>query len=69
MTSPGADEGGRWFPKEKIRSAKKKLEGHNPAYVMLTDLEKGHGKTKEFAALRAILMGDRKINKRAQVSL
>ena len=58
-----------WYPKEKIRQAKKKLQGYNPAYVMLTELTLGHEKTAEYPALKIILMGDRKYNKRAQVSI
>ena len=34
---------------------------------MLVDLKNGHEKTQEFPALKAILMGDKKWNKRAQV--
>ena len=63
-----ADGEEAWYPREKIQSARKKLQGHNPAHVMLLDLEKGHGKTREFTALKNILMGDRKVHKRAQVS-
>ena len=59
---------GVWYPKEKIRQAKRKLHGCNSAYVMLTELTLGHDKTQEFSALKAILMGDKKYNKRAQVS-
>ena len=62
-----APEEGSWYPREKIRTARRKLCGHNPAHVMLVDLQNGHGKTPEFSALRTILMGDKKFNKRAQV--
>jgi hypothetical protein len=57
-----------WYPKEKIRQAKKKLQGYNPAHVMLTELTLGHEKTAEYPALKIILMGDKKYSKRAQVS-
>ena len=57
-----------WYPKEKIRQAKKKLLGHNPAQVMLFDLTKGHDKSPEFGALKAILLGDKRFNERARVS-
>ena len=60
---------GVWYPKEKIRQAKKKLQGYNPAHVMLTELTLGHEKTAEYPALKIILMGDKKYSKRAQVSL
>ena len=60
---------GVWYPKEKIRQAKKKLLGYNPAYVMLTELTLGHEKTTEFPALKKILLGDKVYNKRAQVGL
>lgn len=55
-----------WYPKEKIKQAKKKLLGHNPAQVMLFDLTKGHEKNPEFNALKAILLGDEKHNERAR---
>ena len=58
---------GTWYPKEKIRQAKKKLHGYNPARVMCVDLKQGHEKTQEYSALRAILMGDKKYNERAKV--
>ena len=35
--------------------------------MMLTDLSNGHGKSQEFPTLKAILVGDKKTNKRAQV--
>lgn len=28
------DEDAAWYPKQKVQSARKKLEGFNPAYVM-----------------------------------
>ena len=59
---------GVWYPKEKVRQAKKKLHGYNSAHVMLTELTLGHEKTPEYSALKTILMGDKKYNKRAQVS-
>jgi len=34
---------------------------------MLTDLRNGHEKSQEFPALKAILVGDKRANKRAQV--
>ena len=60
---------GVWYPKEKIRQAKKKLQGHNPAYVMRTELTLGHEKTAEYPALKIILMGDKKYSKRVRVSI
>ena len=58
---------GTWYPKEKIRQAKKKLHGYNPSRVMCIDLKQGHEKTQEYSALRAILLGDKKYNDRAKV--
>ena len=58
---------GVWYPKEKIRQAKRKLLGCNPANVMLTELTLGHEKSQEFPGLKKILMGDKIYNKRAQV--
>ncbi len=60
--------GGTWYPREKIRSARKKLQGYNPAHVMLIDLRNGHERSQEFPVLKSILIGDKKINKRAQVT-
>lgn len=60
-------EEGTWFPREKIKSARKKLQGYNPAHVMLVDLKNGHEKTREFSALKAILMGDKRSSMRAKV--
>ena len=67
VSSFAASEEGSWYPVEKIKTARKKLQGYNPAHVMLVDLKNGHEKSQEFSALKAILMGDRKFNKRAQV--
>ncbi len=64
---PADQEEGTWYPREKIRSARKKLQGYNSAHVMLVDLENGHGKSQEFPFLKRMLMGDRKLNTRAKV--
>ncbi|XP_064405997.1 DNA-dependent protein kinase catalytic subunit-like isoform X2 [Halichondria panicea] len=55
-----------WYPKEKIRQARKKLQGYNPAHVMLFDLTKGHERSPEFTALKTMLMGEKKYNERAK---
>lgn len=64
---PADSEEGSWYPREKIRTARKKLQGYNPAHVMLVDLKNGHEKTREFDALKTILMGDKRYSKRAKV--
>ncbi|KAI6646753.1 DNA-dependent protein kinase catalytic subunit [Oopsacas minuta] len=55
------------FPKQKVDTARQKLLGYNPAYVMLTDLKLGHEKSVEFSALKRILMGESRDNIRARV--
>ncbi len=67
--TPHPDSGdSSWYPKEKIRQARKKLQGYNPAHVMLFDLTKGHERSPEFIALKTMLMGEKKYNERAKVS-
>ena len=60
-------ESAEWYPKQKIESARHKLLGHNPAYVMLKDLKMGHEKSPEFSALKRILLGESRDNIRARV--
>ncbi len=43
---PADQEEGTWYPREKICSVRKKLQGYNSAHVMLVDFENGHGKSQ-----------------------
>ncbi|CAB4041620.1 DNA-dependent kinase catalytic subunit [Paramuricea clavata] len=55
-----------WYPKEKIKSAKRKLKGDNPAEIMKLDLTLGHEKAEHYKAMLSVLLGDEQCNQRAK---
>ncbi|ORX51884.1 hypothetical protein DM01DRAFT_1063713 [Hesseltinella vesiculosa] len=64
--SPSSMEYG-WYPQEKLASAKKKLDGVNPAHIMKEELARGHASKSYFKHACAIVDGDPSINIRAKV--
>lgn len=64
----GGKDKGAWFPKEKIRIATKKLEGYNPAKILIEELHGSvHSKKPYLKYLEAFVAGDAKDNLRATV--
>ncbi|XP_022778667.1 DNA-dependent protein kinase catalytic subunit-like isoform X5 [Stylophora pistillata] len=55
-----------WYPKQKVQSAWRKLEGFNPAYVMRDDLQLGHSKQSWYKQMESVCLGDRNANVRAR---
>lgn len=55
-----------WYPKQKVQSAWRKLEGCNPAYVMRDDLQLGHSKQSWYKQMESVCLGDRNANVRAR---
>jgi len=64
----GDDAIGSWASKKKIEMAKRKLEGYNPAFITITELnESVHSKTAYLNALHQIVSGTKDHNIRARV--
>lgn len=62
------DDSSKWFPKEKIAIARKKLEGYNPAYITTYELSKSvHASASYLGDLKNIVKGTAKDNVRARV--
>jgi len=55
-----------WYPRQKVQSARKKLEGFNPAYVMRDDLALGHKANSWYRQMEAVCLGDKDVNIRAR---
>ncbi|XP_072042849.1 DNA-dependent protein kinase catalytic subunit-like [Amphiura filiformis] len=47
-----------WFPKEKVKYARLKLEGANPTYITRFELKLGHSTNKAFKAFQEVVKGD-----------
>ncbi|KAJ3051099.1 hypothetical protein HK097_007924 [Rhizophlyctis rosea] len=56
----------QWYPQQKLAIARRKLEGENPAYITAQELEWGHRDKKWFSNAKTVLMGDARVNRRAQ---
>ncbi|KAK2172232.1 hypothetical protein NP493_979g00000 [Ridgeia piscesae] len=56
-----------WYPKQKIAYARRKLEGHNPAFITRDELKLGHSRSKGFDHFVRVVMGDSKHDIRAQL--
>jgi len=56
----------KWYPKQKLNIAEKKLKGENPSNILITELENGHGNTSFIRSLKEIVKGDPRFNIRAQ---
>uniref|UniRef100_A0A6B2L2W0 non-specific serine/threonine protein kinase n=1 Tax=Arcella intermedia TaxID=1963864 RepID=A0A6B2L2W0_9EUKA len=60
----GNKEEKTWFPQKKIEIAKRKLMGHNPAYITLTEISTSiHNKQPYFNALKNIILGENTLRK------
>ncbi|ESO12539.1 hypothetical protein HELRODRAFT_62290 [Helobdella robusta] len=46
-----------WYPKEKIASARRKLNGDNCSYIIKQDFQAGHKNNKNFGEAEKILLG------------
>ncbi|KAL9956083.1 hypothetical protein ACROYT_G037506 [Oculina patagonica] len=55
-----------WYPKQKVKCARKKLEGFNPAYVMRDDLQLGHKNYPWYNQMKSVCLGDGAVNVRAR---
>lgn len=60
------EEDAAWYPKQKVQSARKKLEGFNPAYVMRDDLQLGHKNQTWYKQMESVCLGDETVNVRAR---
>ncbi|KAJ3037492.1 hypothetical protein HDV00_001667 [Rhizophlyctis rosea] len=56
-----------WYPQQKLDIARLKLSGENPAYLTAQELEWGHRDKMWFKDAKSVLMGDARIDRRAQV--
>jgi DNA-dependent protein kinase catalytic subunit len=56
----------KWYPKQKLNIAERKLKGENPSNILITELENGHSNTTFLRYLKEIVKGDPKYNIRAQ---
>ncbi|KAF9184663.1 hypothetical protein BGZ51_003206 [Haplosporangium sp. Z 767] len=55
-----------WYLQQKIDIARKKLEGHNPSYLTVRELNVGHATKPFLPALSKTAMGDKLYNVRAR---
>ncbi|KAF9918927.1 hypothetical protein BX616_004199 [Lobosporangium transversale] len=55
-----------WYLQQKMDIARKKLEGHNPVYLTVQELNMGHANKPFLAAITKIAMGDSLHNVRAR---
>lgn len=60
------DKDVEWYPRQKVRNARKKLEGFNPAYVLRDDLALGHKANSWYKQMEAVCLGDSSVNIRAR---
>ncbi|RUS72684.1 hypothetical protein EGW08_019554 [Elysia chlorotica] len=65
MVDAAEDE--KWYPKQKIQFAQRKLQGDHPCHIMRDELELGHSKREAFRSFVKVLMGDKKENARAEL--
>jgi len=56
----------KWYPKQKLYIAERKLKGENPSNILITELENGHSNTTFLRYLKEIVKGDPRYNIRAQ---
>ncbi|KAK7807495.1 hypothetical protein U0070_006783, partial [Myodes glareolus] len=56
-----------WYPQQKIRHAKRKLAGANPAVITCDELYLGHENSSAFGSYTAVARGNKDHNIRAQV--
>uniref|UniRef100_A0A4W3HU56 DNA-dependent protein kinase catalytic subunit n=1 Tax=Callorhinchus milii TaxID=7868 RepID=A0A4W3HU56_CALMI len=56
-----------WYPMQKVRYARRKLEGANPAAITRDELQLGHETTEAYKSYVAVAMGDKEHNIRARV--
>ncbi|OUM61434.1 hypothetical protein PIROE2DRAFT_12587 [Piromyces sp. E2] len=56
----------KWYPKQKMDIAERKLKGENPSNILITELENGHSNTTFLRYLKDIVKGDPRYNLRAQ---
>ncbi|BFZ03143.1 hypothetical protein BsWGS_06182 [Bradybaena similaris] len=54
-----ADREGHFYPKEKIKIARRKLKGEHPSYIMKEELRLGHEKNQAFDSRVCVLVGDK----------
>ncbi|GFR71479.1 DNA-dependent protein kinase catalytic subunit [Elysia marginata] len=57
----------KWYPKQKIQFAQRKLQGDHPCHIMKDELELGHSKREAFRSMVRVLLGDKKENIRAEL--
>ncbi|GFO12453.1 DNA-dependent protein kinase catalytic subunit [Plakobranchus ocellatus] len=62
-----AAEDEKWYPKQKIQFAQRKLQGDHPCYIMKDELELGHSKREAFRSFERVLMGDKRENVRTEM--
>ncbi|KAL1788740.1 DNA-dependent protein kinase catalytic subunit isoform X1 [Sigmodon hispidus] len=55
-----------WYPQQKIRYAKRKLAGANPAVITCDELRLGHEESSAFGSYTAVARGNKDHNIRAQ---
>jgi len=59
-----------WFPKQKIEIAKRKLMGHNPAFILQSELKASvHSNAFYEKSLETIVLGDKNQNYRAKIDI
>ncbi|XP_064600499.1 DNA-dependent protein kinase catalytic subunit-like [Liolophura sinensis] len=67
METEDANIDSAWYPRQKIRLAKRKFHGDNPAFIMRDELRLGHSRNKAFSAFESVLLGDKRENARGKL--
>ncbi|PVD38356.1 hypothetical protein C0Q70_00970 [Pomacea canaliculata] len=62
-----ADEDMRWYPKQKIETAARKLKGDNPSYITRDELRIGHLRNQALKDFEKVALGDVQDNIRARL--
>jgi len=67
QVSAGNQTTSEWYPQQKLDIARRKLEGENPAFIVVQELDYGHRGKPYIHALEKVAHGDPKHDIRARV--